>query len=204
MRKSFSRRKLPPSLRRYLIFLVMIPLGYLIHVCIMPYVNIFGITPNLLYAVIAIVTVAYGRLQAFWVGLIYGLLMEIMLQSVPYLNLGLYALTSLFCAFVFADRSIRQLEMDSAMNRKSHGLPPLVRTVLCAMANVTVYEAINIIYISLGGSAVTSAHILRGVLDVMLTGLLTLAVAVPVRRVIFGKQEEKKVLRIAPIVFGRK
>ncbi len=204
MQKSSSRRKLPPSLRRYLVFLVMIPLGYLVHVCIMPYVNIFGITPNLLYAVIAIVTVAYGRLQAFWVGLIYGLLMEIMLPAVPYLSLGLYTLTSLFCAFVFADRSIRQLEMDSAMNRKSHGLPPLVRTVLCAMANVTVYEAINIIYISLGGSAVTADHILRGVLDVLLTGLLTLAVAIPVRRIIFGKQEEKKVLRIAPIVFGRK
>ncbi len=204
MQKSPSRKKLPPSLRRYLVFILLIPLGYLVHVCIMPYVNIFGITPNLLYAVIAIVTVAYGRLQAFWTGLIYGLLMEVMLPSVPYMNLGLYALTSLFISFIFADRSLRQLEMDRALNRKNHDLSPLLRTVLCAMVNVLAYEAINVIYISLGGSDLTSDHILRGVLDIVLTGLLTLLIAFPVRRLIFGRQEEKRVFRIAPIVFGRK
>ncbi len=204
MAKPSSRRKLPPSLRHYLVFLLLVPLGYLTHVCIMPYISILGITPNLLYAVIAIVTVAYGRLQGFWTGLIYGLLMEIMLPAVPFLHLGLYSLTSLFCAFVFADRSLRQLEMDRALNRKNRELPPLVRTVLCAMANVLVYETINIIYISLGGSELTSAHFMRGVLDVLLTGLLTLLVAIPVRRLIFGRREEKRVLRINPIVFGRK
>ncbi len=204
MQKSSSRKKLPPFLRRYLVFVFLLPLGYLTHVCIMPYVSLGGVTPNLLYAVIAIVTVAYGRLQAFWTGLIYGLVMEIMLPSVPYLNLGLYTLTSLFVSFMFADRSLRQLEMDRALNRKSSGLSPLVRTVLCAMVNVLAYEAINIVYISLGGSDLTSDHFLRGVLDIALTGLLTLLVALPVRRLIFGKQEEKKVFKIAPIVFGRK
>ncbi len=204
MQKSSSRRKLPPSLRHYLVFSLLVPMGYLTHVCIMPYVNIFGVTPNLLYAVIAIVTVAYGRLQAFWVGLIYGLVMQVMLPAVSYLNLGLYALTSLFCAFVFADRSLRQLEMDRALNRKSRDIPPLLRTILCAMANVLVYETINIIYISLGGFELTSGHIFRGVLDVLLTGVLTLVVAIPVRRLIVGRREEKKVLRIVPIVFGRK
>ncbi len=204
MLKSSKRRPMPPSLRRYLVFLFLVPLGYLSHVCIMPYVSIFGVTPNLLYAVIAIVTVAYGRLQAFWVGLIYGLVTQVMLPSVSYLNLGLYSLTSLFCAFAFADRSLRQLEMDKAMGRKSRTLSPLLRTVLCAMVNVMLYEAINIVYITLGGSDLTAGHILRGLQDVVLTGVLTLVTALFVRRIIFGKKPEKKVMKIAPIVFGRK
>ena len=71
------------SFRRYLVLLFLVPFGYLMHVCVMPYLSIGGITPNLLFAIIGIVTVAYGRVQALWVGLIYGLLMEIMVPSVP-------------------------------------------------------------------------------------------------------------------------
>ena len=44
--------------------------------------RLFGVTPNLLYVVIGIVTVAYGKLRAFWVGMAYGILMQIMLPLV--------------------------------------------------------------------------------------------------------------------------
>ena len=63
--------------RKYVILLLLTILGYLNEVCVMPYVKIFGVTPNLLYAVIGIVTVAYGKLRAFWVGLVFGILMQV-------------------------------------------------------------------------------------------------------------------------------
>ena len=69
----------PGSLRRYLVLLFLIPLGYLSQVCIIPYFSLGGVTPNLLFAVIGIITVAYGRVQALWAGLFYGLLLEILL-----------------------------------------------------------------------------------------------------------------------------
>ena len=193
------------SFRRYFVLALLVPLGYLFHVCVMPYTHgLFGVTPNLLYAVIAIVTVAYGRLQAFWVGAVYGLLMEIMSPSVTYLSLGLYTITSLFSSFAFADRSIQRLEMDRAMNRKSREMPAWMRTVFCAMVNVAAYEVVNIGYIYLGGSELTAGHIFRGLEDVLLTGLLTLLILVPVRRMIFGRRVETPVLKNAPIVFGKK
>ena len=65
--------------RRFFRFMLVVVLGYLCQVCIMPYLAVNSVTPSLLFAVTAIVTVCYGRLRAFWVGGIYGILMEIML-----------------------------------------------------------------------------------------------------------------------------
>lgn len=202
---SFRRVIRAGSFRRYLVLLVLIPLGYLCHVCIMPYLHgPLGVTPNLLYAIIAIVTVAYGRLQAFWVGLIYGLLLEILLPSVTYLNLGIYSITSLFVSFPFADRSLQRLEMDRALNRRSREMPAWLRTVLCAAVNVFFYEVINIAYIYLDGSPITVTHFMRSLADVGLTALLTLLILIPVRRLIFGKKVETRVLKSEPVRFSRK
>ena len=52
-------------IRRYLVLFLTAALGFLLQGSLMPYVRIFGVTPNLLYAVISIVTVAYGKLRAF-------------------------------------------------------------------------------------------------------------------------------------------
>ena len=110
-------------LRKTVMFLVLIVFGYLGQVCVMPYVRIFGVTPNLLYAVIGIVTVAYGKLRAFWAGVSFGLLMQILCPSVSYLNLALYPLTTLFCSFAFADKPLKTLEYERAVDRKRKELP---------------------------------------------------------------------------------
>ncbi len=202
-----SSRGLPTTsaIRRYLVLLFLVPLGYLVHVSLMPYLHdVFGVTPNLLYAVIGIVTVAYGRLQAFWVGLIYGLVMEVMLPSITFLNLALYAITSLFTSFAFADKSLKQLEMDRTMKRHPIIIPPLIRTVLCAMTNVFAYEVIQVLYISIGGNTLTFGHILRALADVVLTGALTLLLALIVRPIIFGRRKQEPVLKNTPIVFSKK
>ena len=189
--------------RKYLILFLLTFLGYFSEVCIMPYVKIFGITPNLLYAVIGIVTVAYGKLRAFWVGLIYGILMQVMLPSVTMLNLALYPLSTLFCSFAFADKPLKTLEYERAIRRQRKEIPPWLRTVLCAMLNTVVYETVQITYIYLGGNPLTVSHFLRGFADILLTGALCFLLQIPVRRAIFGHQRQKTEMRPAPVVFTR-
>ena len=189
--------------RKYLIFFLLTFLGYFSEVCVMPYVKIFGVTPNLLYAVIGIVTVAYGKLRAFWVGLIYGILMQVMLPSVTMLNLALYPLSTLFCSFAFADKPLKTLEYERAISRQRKEIPPWLRTVLCAMLNTVVYETVQITYIYLGGNPLTVPHFLRGFADILLTGMLCFLLQIPVRRAIFGHQRRRAVMRPAPVVFTR-
>ena len=75
MQKKTVRKYQTSLFRRYVCLAFIIVFGYLSEVCIMPYLTVFGVTPNLLYVMIGIVTVAYGKLRAFWVGLVYGILM---------------------------------------------------------------------------------------------------------------------------------
>ena len=203
MQKLTSRVNQTSLFRRYTILLCLIILGYLLEVCLMPYIRFFGVTPNLLYVIIGVVTVAYGKLKAFWVGLCYGLLMEIMLPSVPYLYLLLYPVTTLFCSFAFADKPLKTLEYERAVNRKSKELPAWLRTVLCTALNTLVFEAVNVTYIYLGGSVLTFGHFFKAFMDVILTSCLCLVLLFPLRRLILGPKSETLVLRSAPVVFTK-
>ena len=87
MQKTVTRKYQTGFVRRYTALALITVFGYLCEVCIMPYIRPFGVSMNILYVVIGIVTVAYGKLRAFWVGLVFGLLMEIMLPSVTVLFL---------------------------------------------------------------------------------------------------------------------
>ena len=189
--------------RKYIVLFLLTFLGYFSEVCIMPYVKIFDVTPNLLYVVVGIVTVAYGKLRAFWVGLIYGILMQVMLPSVTMLNLALYPLTTLFCSFAFADKPLKTIEYERAVRHERKEMPPWLRTVFCTMLNTFVYETVQITYIYLGGNALTVTHFLRGICDVFFTGLLCLLLQFPVRRIIFGHHRSRPVMRPAPVVFTR-
>ena len=189
--------------RRYLVFAFLTVFGYLFQVCAMPYIRIAGVSPNMLFVVIGIITVAYGKLRAFWVGALYGLLMQIMVPSVSYLNLGIYTISTLFCSFPFADKPLKTLEYDRAINRTRTELPAWLRTVLCAMLNTLVYETVNLTYVYITGISLTGTHILRGLLDVLFTDLLALLLAFPVRRLIFGRRLNMPVMKTAPVVFKR-
>ena len=203
MQKITSRINQTSTFRRYIILLALIVFGYLLEVCLIPYIRIFGVTPNLLYVIIGIVTVAYGKLRAFWVGLCYGLLMEIMLPSVPYLYLLLYPVTTLFCSFAFADKPLKTLEYERAVNKKSKELPAWLRTVLCTALNTLVFEVVNVTYIYLGGSVLTFSHFSKALGDVILTSLLCFILLFPLRRLILGPKSETLVLRSAPVVFTK-
>lgn len=189
--------------RKYTVLLLITFLGYFFQVCVMPYFKVFGVTPNLLYVIIAIVTVAYGKLRAFWVGLLYGILMQIMLPSVTYLNLALYPLTTLFSSFAFADKPLKTLEYERVLNRRRKELAPWIRTVLCAVVNTFAYETVQITYIYLGGSPLTFGHFVRGITDVIATGLLCLVLQFFIRLAIFGRRRTRTELRPAPVVFTK-
>lgn len=198
MQKVASRKYQAGFVRRYLMYVLLVALGYLIQVCVMPYFKVFGVTPNFLYVVIGIITVAYGKLRAFWAGMVFGLLMEIMLPSVSFLNLLLYPLTTLFCSFAFADRPIKTIERERAEGRTRKETPAWLRTVLCTGLNTLIYEVVQVTYIYLGGSPLTVGHFLRAFADVALTSLLCLALLFPLRRMILGPKVWNLTLQGAP------
>ena len=196
-------------------FFLVVLLGYLFQVCVMPYFSVGGVTPSLLFAVIAILTVGYGRLRAMWVGGIYGIVLETMLSSLSMLNLLLYPLDALFCSVFFADKSDKKLEDERSLGRAAvrkhdlrarlsslgdavRGAPgqnasPYIRTPLCAGMNVMIYEIVNLIYIYLGGTALARAHYMRSLTNIVLTVLLTMVLMLPVRRFLgFRKTVQEK------------
>lgn len=203
MPSTSSRQYQTGFVRRYAALFLIILFGYLFEVCVIPYIRPFGISPNLLYVVIGVVTVAYGKLRAFWAGLIYGLLMEIMLPSVPFLSLAIYPLTTLFCSFAFADKPLKTIEYERATNKKSRELPAWLRTVLCTALNTLIFEVVNVTYIYLGGSPLTILHYARALGSVILTSLLCFILLFPLRRIILGRKTEVLVLKSAPVVFHR-
>ena len=203
MQRYASRQYQTGFVRRYLALFLIILFGYLFEVCVIPYIRPFDISPNLLYVVIGIITVAYGKLRAFWAGMIYGLLMEIMLPSVPFLNLAIYPVTTLFCSFAFADKPIKTIEYERATNKKSRELPAWLRTVLCTALNTLIYEIVNVTYIYIGGTQLQARHFLKAFGAVLLTSLLCFILLFPLRRIILGKKTEVLVLKSAPVVFRR-
>ena len=188
-------------LRQVKLFLVIL-VGYLAQVSIMPYLQFGGVTPSLLLAVTAIVTVGYGMLRGLWAGMFYGIVMEIMLPTVPMLNLLFYPVSALLCSVFFADKSEARLQYERSTGRKGRNISPLQRTVLCAAMNVTIYEIVNLVFMYLSGADLTAALIQRGLTDVLATTGLTAVIMVPVRKLLgFRKKEE---VPVAELRFDRR
>ena len=176
-------------------YLLVVVLGYLEQGCIMPYVRIDGVTPSLLFAIIGIVTVCYGRLRAYWTGAIYGIVLEIMKPSITLMNLMLYPIAAAFCSVFFADKSDKRLEAERSLNKAARNGNVYLRTVLCAGMNTLLYEIVNVTYIYLGGTFLTGQHFYRAGIDLAGTMLLTVVLMVPLRRFLGFKappREEKE------------
>ena len=174
--------------------ILVILVGYLAHVSIMPYINVSGTSPSLLIATTAIVTVGYGILHGLWAGMFYGIVMETLLPTVPMLNLLFYPISALLCAVFFADRSEAQLQYARSIGKRGRNISPLLRTVLCAMVNVVIYEIVNLVYMYLSGAVISAALIQRAITDVLSTTVLTAVIMIPVRKLLgFRKKEEAPV-----------
>ena len=177
--------------------ILVILVGYLAHVSIMPYINVSGTSPSLLIATTAIVTVGYGILHGLWAGMFYGIVMETLLPTVPMLNLLFYPISALLCAVFFADRSEAQLQYARSIGKRGRNISPLLRTVLCAMVNVIIYECVNLVYMYLSGAVLSAALIQRAITDVLSTTVLTAVIMIPVRKLLgFRKKEEAPVAEL--------
>lgn len=171
-------------MKQLLLFLVVL-LGYLCQVCIVsPYVTIAGVAPSLLCAVIAIVTVGYGRLRALWVGAFYGIVLETMLLRVEMMDLLLYPVTALFCSVFFADKSASRLQYERSIGKAGRNISPLLRTVLCAAMNSVIHEIVQVAYEYLGSAELTIERFGQCLAAVFGTSLLTLIVMIPVRKLL--------------------
>lgn len=179
--------------RHQLRFFLVVLLGYLVQVCVMPYLKVNGVTPSMLFVVVAVVTVGYDRWRTLWVGCIYGILMELMLPSLKMLNLLFYPISALFCSIAFADMSEKRLEMRRSLNQNARNMNPYLRTVLCAAANTILYEVVNVVYIYLGGAELSSATFARSLTNVLMTSGLAFLLMLPIRRYLgFRKQKKDK------------
>ena len=181
------------ALMRQVKLILVILLGYLAHVSVMPYIHLGDVSPSLLIATTAIITVGYGMLRGLWAGMFYGIVMEIMLPTVPMLNLLFYPISALLCAVFFADRSEAQLQYARSIGKRGRNISPLLRTVLCAFFNCLIYDIVYLVYMYLSGATLSAALIQRGLTSVLATTLLTAVIMVPVRKILgFRKKEEKQ------------
>lgn len=177
--------------------LALILLFYLLQSAAMPHLKVFGVMPNLLMVVIAILTVSYGKQYAFITGAIIGIILESMASSIPLFYVVIYPVLALLCAQLFADmsdvkremRRIREAQRQSevaaeikspyakrrikiSFRRNSpYDMEPHLRIFLNALTLTALYEGIMLIYVALGGVPVGFGHIKRSFIALAYTGI---------------------------------
>ena len=151
------------ALRKALAALLLTLLAYLNQVCVMPYLQIGGITGSVLFAVIAVLTVSCGKKYTFCSSLLIGMLMEAMLASIDALYIVAYPAIAMLCAQFFADMSDRQRERRRTMEgkRRQDDLPSLLRIPMCAFTMSIIMSVILGFYAYLTGIDITWLHIGR-------------------------------------------
>ena len=159
---------------------------YLLQVCAMQHLKIYGVVGNLLAANIAIATVSLGKKYAFGTSCLSGILLEAMTSSVGGLYVVLYPVFSMLFAQIFADMSDEKREKlllrQSDTTKKIRGdLNPHLRIPLDAMCIAAGIEAVCLIYVTLSGTEISLVLLLRALISVLYTGLLTVLIMFPAR-----------------------
>ncbi len=168
-------------MRRVFRAFLLILIGYLCQVCIMPYLAIGGIAPELLFSLIAIVTVAYGRFYTFGVSCMAGILMEVMIGGLPNLYLIAYPAIALLGSLVFSDKSERKLEQERSQGKPGTNSDTKLRTLLCVLFDIAWFQAVHLMFIYLNGVDLGWLQIGRALGAVAYTAVLTALVLLPIR-----------------------
>ena len=156
-------------------------LAYLLQTTAAIHLSLWDVAPNLALALVAVVTVGFGRKYAFFMSLTIGYLLEIMLPVLDYISLILYPACAMLAALAFSDKSERKLEEERSTGKRSLTLPAHIRTPLCAALSVSVFEAVNLIYIYLNGVTIDGGHIVRALINVVYSALLAGLLQFPFR-----------------------
>ena len=168
-------------MRRVIRAFIVVFVGYLCQVCIMPHFAVGSITPNLLFPLIAIITVAYGRFYSFGAASVSGIFMEAMTSGVPLINLIGYTAIGLMGSLIFADKSERKLEQERSAGKPGTNANPYLRSILCTLFYIAWYEAIHMLFIYLNGASLGWVQYGRALGSVVYTVALCALFMVPVR-----------------------
>lgn len=185
----------------------LILLFYLIQTCVMPYLKVGGVMPNLLMVVIAILTVSYGKKYAFVSGALVGIILESMASSLRLFYVLVYPSLALVAAQAFADmsdvkREMRRISRADSQPESATGanktlwqrvrairltrtspddLNPHLRILLNALLLTASYEVLMLVYVALDGVPVGFGHIWRVLITLAYTGSTALLVMLPAR-----------------------
>lgn len=168
-------------IKRGIQFAVLTLLGYLLQSALAADLAIAGVAPNFALAIIAVISIAMGRKYTFIMSLTIGYLMEIMLPALDYIYLILYPVCAMLGSLAFADKSERRMEEDRTSGKTVVRLPAHVRTMLCALISITVFEGVNVLYIYLSGITLDMGHYNRALISVVYTTLLAGILQFPIR-----------------------
>ncbi|MEA4998710.1 MAG: hypothetical protein VB087_04895 [Candidatus Limiplasma sp.] len=162
-------------------FALLTLLAYLLQATTARHIAIASVAPNLAMAMVAVVTVAMGRKYTFFMALIIGYLLEVMLPVLDYISLILYPACAMLGALAFSDKSERKLEEERSLGKRGGNLPAHARTVLCALLSMFVFEFVNLFYISLSGIAIDGDQLQRATISILYTTALAGILQFPLR-----------------------
>ncbi|MFH1512770.1 MAG: hypothetical protein ABIG45_05415 [Bacillota bacterium] len=168
-------------IKRGIQFAILSLLAYLLQSAVARHVAIAGVAPNFAIAIIAVVSIALGRKYTFVISLAVGYLMEIMMPALDYIYLILYPVCAMLGALAFADKSERRMEEERTSGKKVVRLPAHIRTMLCAMLSILVFESVNLLYIYLSGIRPDMGHYSRALISALYTTLLAGLLQFPIR-----------------------
>lgn len=174
------------ELKKGLKVLLLTLAAYLLQACVMQYLSIGGVTANLMFVWLAVLTVSYGKKYTFCASCLLGILMESMLSNVKGLYLIAYPAIAMLCAQFFADMNDSQRQRRFEKHRDNHAvrendLPVIIRIPCCAALMDLILSVAVCAYLYLIGVEITFQHVMRVLFSALLTGALALLLMYPLR-----------------------
>ena len=165
---------------------LLLTLGaYLIQGCVMEHLAVQGAVGSVEFAVIAILTVSYGKKYAFCSSCLIGILKECMLGNVPAFYAIAYPVIAMLCAQFFADMSDRKRERLRMLNttgrRRETDYPAEIRIPLCAGMMDALLNIVLCAYLYLIGVDIVFFHAARLLGSLVYTMALAAGLMVPLR-----------------------
>lgn len=156
-------------------------LAYLLQATLAIHISLWDVAPNIALSIVSIITIALGRKYTFLMSLSIGYLLEILLPTMDYLNLILYPVVAMLGALAFSDKSERRLEEERTTGKRTRTLSPHIRTPLCAMLSMLVFESVHLIYIFLNGYDLEAPHFFRTLVSILYSGFIAGILQFPIR-----------------------
>ena len=156
-------------------------IAYILQVTLAAHIAFDGVAPNLALAILSVITVGMGRKYTFLSSVTIGYLIEVMMPNLDFFSIILYPVSAMAGALIFADKSERKLEEDRTKGKRSLRLNAHIRTPLCTMLAVLVFEVTHLIYMNLSGVALNLNMVKRALIDIVYSGVASGILQFPIR-----------------------